>query len=109
MAGLSEAEERHFPQHGPGSHFGNGSGGMVVLVDFDGEPSLLHQQQGVGDFALFNQNGIRGRAEKLGFQQLQMGLQKSPKPAVGGLRLLCCGIHSGQATTPILIGLGLIP
>ena len=109
VAGFSDAEERHFPQHGPGTHLSNGSGGMAVPVEVDGEAAPLHQEEGVGDLALFNQNGIRVRAEKLGFQQLQMGLEQRPQPAVDRFRLLCCGIHSGQATTPILIGTGLIP
>ena len=82
---------------------------MAVPVEVDGEAAPLHQEEGVGDLALFNQNGIRVRAEKLGFQQLQMGLEQIPQPAVDRFRYLCCGIHSGQATTPILIGTGLIP
>jgi hypothetical protein len=82
---------------------------MAGLLDFDGEAALLHQEQGVGDLALFNQNGIRIRVEKLRVQQLQMGLEQIPQPAIDRFWLLCCGIHAGQATTPILIGSGLIP
>ena len=59
VAGFSDAEERHFPQHGPGTHLNNGSGGMAVPVEVDGEAAPLHQEEGVGDLALFNQNGIR--------------------------------------------------
>jgi len=76
MAGLSDAEERHFPQNGPGTHFSDGAGGMAVPVDVDGEAALLHKEERVGDLALSNQNGIRVRAEKLGLQPLQMGLQQ---------------------------------
>ena len=109
VAGFSDAEERHFPQHGPGTHLNNGSGGMAVPVEVDGEAAPLHQKEEVGDLTLFNQNGIGFRAEKLGLQQLLMGLEQIPQPAVDRFRYLCCGIHSGQATTPILIGTGLIP
>ena len=51
---------------------------MAVPMDVDGEAAPLHQEKGVGDLALFNQNGIRVRAEKLGLQPLQMGLQQRP-------------------------------
>ena len=109
MAGLPDSEQRHFPQHSPGAYFSDGSGGMAVLVDFNGEAAPSHQKQGVGDLVLFNQNSTPVGVEKLGLQQLLMGLAQMPQPAVDRFRCLGCGIHSGQATTSILIGMGLIP
>ena len=82
---------------------------MAVLVDFNGEAAPLNQKQGVGDLVLFNQNSPPVGVQKLGLQQLLMGLKQMPQPAVDRFRCLGCRIHSGQATTPILIGLGLIP
>ena len=109
LAGLPDSKQRHFSQHSPGAHFGDGSGGMAVLVNFNRKAAPLHQKKRVSDLVLFNQNSPLVRSEKLGVQQLLMGLEQIPQPAVDRFRYLCCGIHSGQATTPILIGTGLIP
>ena len=109
MAGLPDSEQRHFPQHSPGAYFSDGSGGMAVLVNFNRKAAPLHQKKRVSDLVLFNQNSPLVRSEKLGGEQLLMGLQQSPQPAVGWFRHLCCGIHAGQVTPFILIGMGLIP
>ena len=109
MAGFPNPEERHFPQYSPSTHFGNDSGCMTVLLDFDGEAAPLHQEQGGGDIALFNEHGFRIRVEKLGAELLLMGLEQISQPAIERFQPLCCGIHCGQATTLILIGSGLIP
>ena len=79
------------------------------LLDFNRKATPLHQEEGVGYLVLFNQNSTLVRSEKLGVEQLLMGLQQSPQPAVGWFRHLCCGIHAGQVTPFILIGMGLIP
>ena len=82
---------------------------MAIPVDFNREPAPLQEQEDVGDFVLFDQNSTLFRVEKLGVQQLLMGLEQMPQPAVAWFRHLCCGIHSCQATTSILMGLALIP
>ncbi len=109
VQGLSYPKQGHFPKNCARPHFSNGSGRVPVLMDFDGEMALLHQQERVSDIALLNQNGIVFREKQLGFKLLQMGLKQMPRPEVDGFLLLCFGVHSGQATTPILIGQGLIP
>ena len=109
MAGFPDSEQRHLPQHSPGAHFGDGSGGMAVLVNFNRKAAPLHWKKRVSHLVLFNQNSTLVWAAKLGLQQLLMGLEQIPQPAVDRFRCLCCGIYAGQATTPILIGTGLIP
>ena len=68
---------------------------MAALLDFDGEAALLHQEQEVSDLVLINQNSTLFRVLKLGVQQLLMGLEQIPQPAVPWCRYVCCGIHSG--------------
>ena len=109
MTGVPHPKKGHFPKHGPSAHFSNGSGAMADLLHLNCKATLLNQEEGVGDLVLFNQNSTPRRPEKLWVEQFLMGLEQSPQPAVGWFRHLCCGIHAGQVTPFILIGMGLIP